>query len=84
MNWLSFVMVRLRVSLLSQAISIATNTLVGPILAAGLTLFYFDQRVRKEGFDIEWMMQAAGMTPAQLQMPQEAIAASGDAGSAHE
>jgi hypothetical protein len=25
-------------------------------------LFYFDQRVRKEGFDIEHMMAAAGMT----------------------
>jgi hypothetical protein len=29
--------------------------------ATGLTLFYYDQRVRKEGFDIEWMMEAAGM-----------------------
>jgi hypothetical protein len=30
--------------------------------ATGFTLFYYDQRIRKEGFDIEWMMQAAGMT----------------------
>jgi hypothetical protein len=49
-------------NVLSQIVSVATNTLVGPVLATGLTLFYFDQRVRKEGFDIEWMMQAAGMT----------------------
>lgn len=49
------------VNLLSQVISVATNTLVGPILATGLTLFYFDQRVRKEGYDIEWMMAAAGL-----------------------
>lgn len=48
-------------SILSQIISVATNTLVGPILATGLTLFYFDQRVRKEGYDIEWMMAAAGL-----------------------
>ena len=47
--------------ILSQIVSVATNTLVGPILAAGLTVFYFDQRVRKEGYDIEWMMQAAGL-----------------------
>lgn len=40
-----------------------TNTLIGPIYSTGLTLFYYDQRVRKEGFDIEWMMQAAGLTP---------------------
>jgi hypothetical protein len=37
----------------------AMNTLIGPIYSIGLTLFYYDQRIRKEGFDIEWMMQAA-------------------------
>jgi hypothetical protein len=26
------------------------------------TLLYYDQRIRKEGFDVEWMMQSAGMT----------------------
>jgi len=40
-----------------------TNTFIGPIYSTGLTLFYYDQRVRKEGFDIEWMMQAAGLSP---------------------
>jgi uncharacterized membrane protein len=39
-----------------------TNTFIGPIYSAGLTLFYYDQRVRKEGFDVEWMMKAAGLT----------------------
>lgn len=47
---------------ISQIIAFFTNTFLGPIYATGITLFYFDQRVRKEGFDIEWMMQAAGMT----------------------
>jgi hypothetical protein len=41
-----------------------SNALIGPIYAIGLTLFYYDQRIRKEGFDIEWMMQGAGLTPA--------------------
>src|SRR6185437_16024294 len=40
-------------NVLSQFISFCTTTFLGPIGAAGLTLFYFDQRVRKEGFDIE-------------------------------
>jgi len=40
-----------------------TNTLIGPIYSTGLTLFYYDLRIRKEGFDIEWMMRAAGLTP---------------------
>jgi hypothetical protein len=48
---------------LSQVMGFFTNTFLGPIWATGITLFYYDQRVRKEGYDIEWMMQAAGLTP---------------------
>jgi hypothetical protein len=50
--------------ILQQLVAFCTNTFVGPIYATGFTLFYYDQRVRKEGFDIEWMMRAAGMSPA--------------------
>jgi hypothetical protein len=32
-----------------------------PLLPVAITLIYYDQRVRLEGFDIEWMMDAAGM-----------------------
>jgi hypothetical protein len=45
-----------------QIASFLVNTLIGPIYSTGLTLFYYDQRVRKEGFDIEWMMRSAGLT----------------------
>ena len=34
------------------------------VYGIALTLFYFNQRIRKEGFDIEWMMLQAGMMPA--------------------
>ena len=37
------------------------RALTKPVYGIGLTVFYFDQRIRKEGFDIEWMMQQAGM-----------------------
>ncbi len=50
-----------------------TNTLIGPIYSTGLTLFYYDQRIRKEGFDIEWMMQAAGLT-SQPRLPDHSNA----------
>jgi hypothetical protein len=44
------------------------STLVGPILPIVLTLIYYDQRIRLEGYDIERMMEAAGLnapvTPA--------------------
>jgi hypothetical protein len=45
-----------------QIVGFFTNSFIGPMYATGLTLFYYDQRMRKEGFDIEWMMEAAGMT----------------------
>jgi hypothetical protein len=46
---------------LQETATFIVNTLIGPIYSTGLTLFYFDQRIRKEGFDIEWMMRAAGL-----------------------
>jgi hypothetical protein len=57
-------MLPLWMSVLQQLLAFLTNTFVGPIYATGFTLFYFDQRIRKEGFDIEHMMMAAGMTPS--------------------
>lgn len=42
-------------------LSFVVQALVRPVYGIGLTLFYFDQRIRKEGFDIEWMMRDAGM-----------------------
>jgi len=50
------------VQVLQQIVGFFTNSFIGPMYATGLTLFYYDQRVRKEGYDIEWMMEAAGMT----------------------
>jgi hypothetical protein len=54
---------------LVEIIASLSGILFGPISAIGLTLAYYDQRVRKEAFDIEHMMtlmsaantQAAGM-----------------------
>jgi Na+-transporting methylmalonyl-CoA/oxaloacetate decarboxylase gamma subunit len=63
---------------LSQVIQFFTNTFLGPIGATGVTLFYFDQRVRKEGYDIEWMMQAAGLTVESAPAP-EPVSASAEA-----
>jgi hypothetical protein len=47
--------------IVQQLVGFVTNSFIGPMYATGLTLFYYDQRVRKEGYDIEWMMEAAGM-----------------------
>lgn len=39
------------------AISFCYGVLVSPIAAIALCLFYFDERVRREGFDIEFLMK---------------------------
>jgi hypothetical protein len=52
---------------ISLGLSFVTGTLVGPIGAIAVCLFYIDERVRREGFDIEWMMTkiaSAAATPA--------------------
>ncbi|HTV83686.1 MAG TPA: hypothetical protein VME18_13660 [Acidobacteriaceae bacterium] len=47
-----------------------SRLLVVPVGAIALCLFYFDERVRHEGFDIEFLMQRAGGAPPLL--PAEA------------
>ena len=39
-----------------------SGAFVLPIYSIALTLFYYDQRIRKEGYDVEWLMEQAGMT----------------------
>ena len=57
---------------LTQITNFIAATLVGPLGMIAFTIAYYDQRVRKEGFDIQFMMQgnqqaaaAAGSGPAQ-------------------
>ena len=50
--------------------------LIGPIYPIALTLIYYDQRIRREGFDIEWSMRAAGLTVPPTPSSGEAIPAS--------
>lgn len=45
----------------SYGCSFAVQAFTKPVYGIALTLFYFDQRIRKEGFDIEWMMHKAGL-----------------------
>lgn len=45
-------------------LSFALQAVVRPVYGIALALFYFDQRIRNEGFDIEWRMRSAGLEPA--------------------
>jgi hypothetical protein len=38
-------------------ISFLCSTLMKPVYGIGLTLFYYDERIRKEGYDVEWMLE---------------------------
>jgi hypothetical protein len=38
-------------------VSFLCNTLMKPAYGIGLTLFYYDERIRKEGYDVEWMLE---------------------------
>ncbi len=45
------------VAIYNLAVGFVANCLITPIYAIGLTLFYLDARIRKEGFDVEWMLE---------------------------
>ena len=60
LHWLS----RSLYLLLAYSSYAAINALLGPIYPVAITLLYFDQRVRKEGYDLEKMMEAAGLMAA--------------------
>lgn len=68
---------------ISLAIGFVTGTLVGPIGAIAVCLFYIDERVRREGFDIEWMMTKIAPKPPQSAIgAPEAQASDGDGSAA--
>jgi len=51
------------VTIFTSAGTFVSTSLVGPLMTIALTLLYFDNRVRKEGFDLQLMM--ATLQPAQ-------------------
>jgi len=48
--------------ILNVLINFTVQTLIAPVYSTALVLFYYDQRIRTEGYDIEWMMTRAGLT----------------------
>jgi hypothetical protein len=70
--WHGFPLYSVYYSLASAVIS----TLLGPIYPIAITLFYYDQRIRLEGYDIERMMDAAGMNAPELSPTEDSPIAS--------
>jgi hypothetical protein len=48
--------------ILQALLNFALQMLVTPVYMTALVLFYFDQRIRTEGYDIEYLMEQAGLT----------------------
>jgi hypothetical protein len=48
-------------SALAEVGSFVAEVLIAPILTIGMAIFYFDLRVRKEGFDLQLMMNPQGV-----------------------
>jgi len=52
-------------------VSFAVQALTQPVYGIALVLFYYDQRIRQEAFDIEWMMLQAGLVVPPPPQPEE-------------
>jgi len=62
----------------SLLVSFLTTSLIGPLGAIAFCLFYFDARVRKEGFDIEALMdRRIGSPLGPVQTTEEVLLPSG-------
>jgi hypothetical protein len=48
------------IQVINLGVDFVVRTLVTPVYATALMLFYFDQRTRQEGYDIELLMAQAG------------------------
>jgi hypothetical protein len=51
------------ITIFQQIGSFVVSTIVGPLATIALSLVYFDERVRKEAFDIQYMMQFLPQAP---------------------
>ena len=60
------------IQILNLVANFALQTLITPLPLIALVLFYYDQRVRTEGYDIELMMEQAGLT-APVATPEEPV-----------
>jgi hypothetical protein len=64
---------------ITLAVSFVSTSMVGPVAAIGFCLFYFDERVRREGFDIEILLRGASAASPPPGSAPDAAADSADA-----
>jgi hypothetical protein len=57
-------------------VDLIMQVLLAPVTWIALVLFYYDQRIRMEGYDIEWMMEQAGLSQPASPQPTEGTGSS--------
>jgi len=62
---------------INGGVTLAAGLLFTPYISIVQTLLYYDQRIRREGYDVERMMQSAGLN-AELFVPAGAESATGE------
>ncbi|HWG17092.1 MAG TPA: hypothetical protein VN678_04475 [Acidobacteriaceae bacterium] len=62
------------------AVQFIVASITIPLYGIGLTLFYYDARIRKEGFDVEWLIQRS--TPEAIEPPAPSLPPAESAGQA--
>ena len=59
----------------NYVLATAIYAILGPIFPIAVTLFFYDQRIRNEGYDIERMMDAAGLIAPEPPPPSQSSTA---------
>jgi hypothetical protein len=49
----------------------AIYAVLGPVFAIAITLFYYDQRIRREAYEVVRMMECAGLNSTSTSQPAE-------------
>jgi hypothetical protein len=62
----------LSAAIYTLGVSFLVNMLMKPIYGIGLTLLYLDERIRKEGYDVEWMMEHT-KSPETMAQPESLL-----------
>jgi hypothetical protein len=66
--------------ILNVLVNFTLQTLITPVYVIALVLMYYDQRIRLEGYDIDWMMERAGLAEGQTPAaPAQIVSASSEA-----
>jgi len=63
---------RIAAAVLVYLAGFVAGSLTGPLATIGLSLLYYDERVRKEAFDLQLMLSTLDIPPVTMELPAQA------------